>query len=53
MRRLHDLHEDHDQSPWLDNLRRGFGGGFSPAEVRRLGRRGFQHVCMNLLEACR
>ncbi len=24
MGRLHDLHDDHGQSPWLDNLRRGW-----------------------------
>lgn len=37
----------------LDNLRRGFGGQRSPAELRHLGRRSFQHVGMNLVEACR
>lgn len=37
----------------LDNLRRSFGGERSPAEVRCLGRRSFQHVGMNLVEACR
>jgi len=37
----------------LDNLRRVFGGESPPAEIRRLGRRSFQHVGMNLVEACR
>ena len=37
----------------LDNLVRVFGGERSPAEIRRLGRRSFQHVGMNLVEACR
>jgi len=37
----------------LDNLTRSFGGERSPAELRRLGRRSFQHVGMNLIEACR
>lgn len=37
----------------LDNLMRSFGGERSPAELRRLGRRSFQHVGMNLIEACR
>jgi len=37
----------------LDNLHRVFGGERPPAEIRRLGRRSFQHVGMNLVEACR
>jgi KDO2-lipid IV(A) lauroyltransferase len=37
----------------LDNLQRVFGGERPPAEIRRLGRRSFQHVGMNLIEACR
>ncbi len=37
----------------LDNLPRVFGGERPPAEIRRLGRRSFQHVGMNLVEACR
>ena len=37
----------------LDNLRRAFGGECTPAGIRRLGRRSFQHVGMNLVEACR
>jgi KDO2-lipid IV(A) lauroyltransferase len=37
----------------LDNLARSFGREQSPAELRRLGRRSFQHVGMNLIEACR
>lgn len=36
----------------LDNLQRVFGGERPPAEIRRLGRRSFQHVGMNLIEAC-
>ncbi|MGH7368733.1 MAG: lysophospholipid acyltransferase family protein [Candidatus Rokuibacteriota bacterium] len=37
----------------LDNLQRSFGGEQSAAEIRRLGRRSFQHAGMNLVEACR
>ncbi|HEY7437080.1 MAG TPA: lysophospholipid acyltransferase family protein [Methylomirabilota bacterium] len=37
----------------LDNLQRSFGGERSPAELRRLGRRSFQHIGMNVVEACR
>jgi Kdo2-lipid IVA lauroyltransferase/acyltransferase len=37
----------------LENLRRGFGSEQSPAALRRLARRSFQHVGMNLVEACR
>ena len=37
----------------LDNLARSFGREQSPAELRRLGRRSFQHVGMNLIEGCR
>ncbi len=37
----------------LDNLTRSFGREQSPAELRHLGRRSFQHVGMNLIEACR
>ena len=37
----------------LDNLRRSFGGECTPTEIRRLGRRSFQHVGMNLVEVCR
>jgi Kdo2-lipid IVA lauroyltransferase/acyltransferase len=37
----------------LDNLERSFGGERSPAELRRLGRRSFQHVGMNVVEVCR
>jgi KDO2-lipid IV(A) lauroyltransferase len=37
----------------LDNLERSFGREVSPAKLRRLGRRSFQHVGMNLIEACR
>ena len=37
----------------LDNLQRSFGGERSPAEIRRLARRSFQHIGMNLVEVCR
>lgn len=37
----------------LDNLERSFRGERSPAELRRLGRRSFQHVGMNVVEVCR
>ncbi len=37
----------------LDNLRRSFGAEWTPAEIRRLGRRSFQHLGMNLAEGCR
>jgi Kdo2-lipid IVA lauroyltransferase/acyltransferase len=37
----------------LDNLQRSLGGERSPAELRGLGRRSFQHIGMNLIEACR
>ena len=37
----------------MDNLRRGLGGERPVAELRRLGRRSFQHVGMNLVEVCR
>jgi KDO2-lipid IV(A) lauroyltransferase len=37
----------------LRNLQRCFGAEQSAAEIRRLGRRSFQHVGMNLVEACR
>ena len=37
----------------LDNLRRGLGNEQLPGALRRLGRRSFQHVGMNLVEACR
>jgi len=37
----------------LDNLERSFGREVSPAKLRRLGRRSFQHVGMNVIEACR
>jgi Kdo2-lipid IVA lauroyltransferase/acyltransferase len=36
----------------LDNLARAFGHERSQAEIRRLGRRSFQHLGMNLVEAC-
>ncbi len=37
----------------LENIERGLGRDLPPAEVRRLGRRSFQHLGMNLVEACR
>ena len=37
----------------LDNLARSFGREVPPGELRRLGRRSFQHVGMNLIELCR
>jgi Kdo2-lipid IVA lauroyltransferase/acyltransferase len=37
----------------LDNIRRSLGRGMTPEEIRHLGRRSFQHVGMNLVEACR
>jgi len=37
----------------LDNLRRSFGAERSGADLRRLGRRSFQHLGMNLVEICR
>ncbi|HET8578356.1 MAG TPA: lysophospholipid acyltransferase family protein [Methylomirabilota bacterium] len=36
----------------LENLRRAFGGEQDPAELRRLGRRSFEHLGMNLVESC-
>ncbi len=37
----------------LENIRRSLGREMAPEEIRRLGRRSFQHVGMNLVEACR
>jgi len=37
----------------LENLQRAFAGECTPSGIRRLGRRSFQHVGMNLIEACR
>ncbi len=37
----------------LQNIERGLGPELRPDEVRRLGRRSFQHLGMNLVEACR
>jgi KDO2-lipid IV(A) lauroyltransferase len=37
----------------LQNIERSLGRELAPAEVRRLGRRSFQHLGMNLVEACR
>jgi Kdo2-lipid IVA lauroyltransferase/acyltransferase len=36
----------------LENLRRAFGTERSASQLRRLGRRSFQHVGMNVVEAC-
>ena len=37
----------------LQNIERSLGRELGPAEVRRLARRSFQHLGMNLVEACR
>lgn len=37
----------------LQNIERSLGRDLGPAGVRRLGRRSFQHLGMNLVEACR
>jgi KDO2-lipid IV(A) lauroyltransferase len=37
----------------LQNLERSFGKERSPEELRRLGRRSFEHLGMNLVEGCR
>jgi KDO2-lipid IV(A) lauroyltransferase len=37
----------------LQNIERSLGRDLGPTEVRRLGRRSFQHLGMNLVEACR
>ncbi|HSE03980.1 MAG TPA: lysophospholipid acyltransferase family protein [Methylomirabilota bacterium] len=37
----------------LANLRRSFGAERSETDLRRLGRRSFQHLGMNLVEICR
>jgi KDO2-lipid IV(A) lauroyltransferase len=36
----------------MDNLRRAFGGEQSTVALRRLGRRSFEHLGMNVVEAC-
>ena len=36
----------------LDNLERAFGSERSEAELTQLGRRSFEHLGMNLVEAC-
>jgi len=36
----------------LENLLRAFGDGQLPSELRRLGRRSFEHLGMNIVEAC-
>ena len=37
----------------LDNIRLSIGREMTPREIERLGRGSFQHVGMNLIEACR
>ena len=37
----------------LDNIRLSLGRDMTPPEIGRLGRRSFQHLGMNLIEACR
>jgi KDO2-lipid IV(A) lauroyltransferase len=37
----------------LDNIRLSLGHDMTPREIERLGRRSFQHLGMNLIEACR
>jgi KDO2-lipid IV(A) lauroyltransferase len=37
----------------LDNIRLSLGRDMTPPEIERLGRRSFQHLGMNLIEACR
>jgi KDO2-lipid IV(A) lauroyltransferase len=37
----------------LDNIRLSLGHDMTPREIARLGRRSFQHLGMNLIEACR
>jgi Kdo2-lipid IVA lauroyltransferase/acyltransferase len=37
----------------LGNIRLSVGREMAPDEIRRLGRRSFQHLGMNLIEACR
>lgn len=37
----------------VDNLRRSFGADQPASEIRRLGRRSFQHLGMNVVEICR
>jgi len=36
----------------VDNLQRAFGAAHDAAELRRLGRRSFEHLGMNLVEGC-
>lgn len=36
----------------IENLARAFAGGPSRVDLRRLGRRSFQHLGMNLVESC-
>jgi len=37
----------------LDNIRQSLGRDMTPREIEGLGRRSFQHLGMNLIEACR
>ncbi len=44
MTRLHELHQDHGQSPWLDNLKRGW---LTSGELARWIERGVRGVTSN------
>jgi transaldolase len=44
MGNLHDLHEDFDQSPWLDNLKRGY---LTSGELERWVARGVRGITSN------
>ena len=44
MGRLHDLHDDQDQSPWLDNLRRGY---LRSGELQAFVDRGIRGITSN------
>jgi transaldolase len=44
MGRLHDLHRQHDQSPWLDNLKRGW---ITSGELERWVERGVRGLTSN------
>jgi transaldolase len=44
MGRLHDLHTEHDQSPWLDNLKRGW---ITSGELARWVERGVRGLTSN------
>jgi transaldolase len=44
MGKLHALHDDHDQSPWLDNLKRGY---LTSGELQRWVDRGVRGITSN------